>query len=592
MVLRSKLFVVLAIAAGAAPWPDRAAAQAPGTQPGQVERQFQQAPQPRSQAGAFRLPAPALAAPPGAENVRFRLRELTMDGMSVYPFESWREDYYRLIGREVSLAEIYAFANRLTTRYRNDGYILTQVVVPAQTIEDGRIRLQVVEGYVAEVRFEGDAPGALLKAQAERIRAERPLTASTLERLLLLMNDVPGVFARALLLPAAAQPGASDLVVQLAQQHVGAGLSLDNRGGRALGPMRATVELEQRGLIGWGDRTSLRHTAAEKGELKYFAIAHEEAVPGLGSDGTRFGAAFSRVRSKPDTGTSFIPLNLETSSDSGSLTLSHPWLRSRNQNLYLRASFTGHNGATDLFGVRDTEDRIRALRLALTYDAADTAGGVSIAEFELSQGLETAGASRAGDPLLSRANGKPAFTKLGLYIARSQTLTPAFSLLAALSAQVAFDDLLSPGFQLRRRAVRPRLRPFRACRRPRRGAQARAALHVLRHARRATGRRHALRLLRRRRGAPANQRRRRRAAVGHIGGPGRALRRRPLLLRLPRTGQAADARRRGRGQPRLAHLRGVVGALLKRSAWASRAWRNEWERAVGRNGLDGVGVLR
>ncbi|MFO1295600.1 MAG: ShlB/FhaC/HecB family hemolysin secretion/activation protein [Rubrivivax sp.] len=444
MVLRSKLFVVLAIAAGAAPWPDRAAAQAPGTQPGQVERQFQQAPQPRSQAGAFRLPAPALAAPPGAENVRFRLRELTMDGMSVYPFESWREDYYRLIGREVSLAEIYAFANRLTTRYRNDGYILTQVVVPAQTIEDGRIRLQVVEGYIAEVRFEGDAPGALLKAQAERIRAERPLTASTLERLLLLMNDVPGVFARALLLPAAAQPGASDLVVQLAQQHVGAGLSLDNRGGRALGPMRATVELEQRGLIGWGDRTSLRHTAAEKGELKYFAIAHEEAVPGLGSDGTRFGAAFSRVRSKPDTATSFIPLNLETSSDSGSLTLSHPWLRSRNENLYVRASFTGHNGATELFGVRDTEDRIRALRLALTYDSADTAGGINIAEFEVSQGLETAGASRAGDPLLSRANGKPAFTKLGLYVARSQTLTPALSLLAALSAQVAFDDLLSP----------------------------------------------------------------------------------------------------------------------------------------------------
>ncbi len=421
-----------------------ARAQAPITVPGQIERQFQAAPQPRSQSGQLQVPVPVQAAPAGAEGVRFRLRGLSMDGMTVYPPDMWSAEYARLIGRQVSLAEIYAFANALTARYRNDGYILSQVVVPAQTVEDGYVRVRAIEGHVAQVRFEGEPAGRLLQAQARRIEAERPLTARTLERMLLLMNDVPGAFARAVLMPSATEQGASDLVVQLSRQRASAGASVDNRGGRALGPVRATLDVEQRGLLGWGDRTGLRVVAADAGELGYLALTHEQA---LGSDGTRAAFSWSRVRSKPDTGTSFIPLDLETESDSVALTISQSLLRSRNHNLSLRAAFTAHDGSTSLFQVRETRDRIRALRLGFTWDLADAARGVNIVDIEYGQGLTGAGASSAGDPELSRAGGKPAFRKLGLYAARLQGLAfigPRWSMLAALSGQYAFTDLLGP----------------------------------------------------------------------------------------------------------------------------------------------------
>lgn len=450
MVLRSIRFGVFGIlvCAGLAA-PSLALAQAPpappGTQPGQIERQFQSPPQPRTQSGSFQLPLPAQAPPPGSEGVKFRLRGLVLEGMTVYPSEAWSADYSRLLGRQVSLADIYAFANALTVRYRNDGYILSQVIVPAQTVEDGYVRLQAVEGFIAQVRFEGDPTSPLMKNYAERIQAERPLTAPTLERLLLLMNDLPGAFARALLVPSATQQGASDLVVQFTRQRVAGGISVDNRGGRALGPHRGTVDLEQRGLLGWGERTGVRFAGAEDGELKYLAISHDQA---LGNDGTRAGLSWSRVRSRPDTATSFIALNLETQSTSGALSVTHPLMRSRSQNLFLRAALTGHNGSTLLFNVRDTEDRIRTLRLGLTYDLADAARGVNIVDIELARGLEAAGASSAGDPFLSRASGKPAFTKFGLYAARLQSLQPVigprWSLLAALSGQYALHDLLAP----------------------------------------------------------------------------------------------------------------------------------------------------
>lgn len=428
-------------AVAAVPGPGQA--QVPGAQPGQIERQFQAPPQPRSQAGGFQVPMPAQTPPPGSEGVTFRLRGLVLEGMTVYSSESWGADYSRLLGRQVSLADLYAFANALTLRYRNDGYLLSQVIVPAQTVEDGYVRLLAVEGHIAEVRFEGPAT-RLLKAYAERIRAEKPLTATTLERYLLLMNDVPGVFARALLVPSAAQAGASDLVVQVTEQRVAGGLSLDNRGGRALGPLRASADVEQRGLFGWGDRTGVRYVHAEDGELKYLALSHEES---FGTDGMRFSMGWSRARSRPETTTSFIPLDLETDSDTASLAISHPYWRNRSRNLSLRAALTAHDGETRLFGVRDTEDRLRALRLGLTFDLADAARGVNLVDVELAQGFEALGASRAGDPFLSRANGKPAFSKLGLYAARLQSLQPilpGLSMLAAFSGQVAFTDLLSP----------------------------------------------------------------------------------------------------------------------------------------------------
>jgi hemolysin activation/secretion protein len=421
-----------------------AQAQVPITVPGQIERQFQTPPQARSQTGSFQMPVPTQTPPPGVENVKFRLRGLVLDGMTVYPQSMWAAEYAQLLGRQVSLADIYAFANTLTTRYRNDGYLLSQVVVPAQTIEDGFLRLQAVEGYVAQVRFEGEGQNAVLRAQADRIRAERPLTARTLERLLLLMNDLPGTVARAVLVPSAQQQGASDLVIQVSRQRLSGGGSIDNRGGRALGPKRATLDVEQRGLLGWGDRTGLRLVVAESGAMKYLSLSHEQA---LGSNGTRAGLSLNRVRSHPDTSGSFIPLDIETQSESGALTLSHALTRSRGDNLSVRAAFTAHNGSTKLFQVRDTEDRLRVLRLGLSWDLADAARGINIVDLELGHGLEAAGASKAGDADLSRAQGKPAFTKVSLYAARLQSfesLGGRWSLLAALSAQYAFDDLLAP----------------------------------------------------------------------------------------------------------------------------------------------------
>jgi hemolysin activation/secretion protein len=342
----------------------------PGSvQPGQIDRQFQKEPEPRAKPGAITIPDFGQKPPVNAQAIRFILKRLTVDGVSVYPAELVRSLYESMLGKEVTLADIYRVAETLTAKYRNDGYILSQAVVPAQTVDNGTVRLQVFEGFVANVRVEGggDALRNRVADYAEKMKSSRPLSSTVLERYLLLMNDLPGVTARATLVPSKSERGASDLLVQLTERMVGGGLSLDNRGSRALGPYRLSADMELYSRLGRSARTGIKVVTTGSNELNFLSLSHDQHV---GSEGGKFGITASFTRSTPAE-LAIIPLNLETESNTVALAYIHPLVRSRTQNLYLRGTIGAYNGKTTIFGVDDTEDRIRVLRLGLTYDRAD-----------------------------------------------------------------------------------------------------------------------------------------------------------------------------------------------------------------------------
>jgi hemolysin activation/secretion protein len=121
---------------------------------------------------------------------------------------------------------------------------------------------------------------------------------------------------------------------------------------------------------------------------------------------------------------------------------SHPLIRSRSMNMFMRCGFAAPEGETQLFGVQETHDRIRAFRLGATFDLADS-WGINLLDFEVSRGIEGLGSSKNKDPMLSRPEGRVDFTKASLYAARVQYLAPRLSFLTAVSAQYAWTDLLS-----------------------------------------------------------------------------------------------------------------------------------------------------
>jgi hemolysin activation/secretion protein len=409
--------------------------------PGQFEREFQREPEPRPPPAPVVPPGAEERAPAGADRVRFVLTAVQVDGATVYAPAELRSAYADLIGTEITLARVYELAAALTRRYRNDGYVLSQVVVPQQAIRAGAVRLQAIEGYVASVRVEGAVlgPRSDLDAYLDRIRASRPLAAADLERALLLVNDLAGVTARATLAPAA-EPGASDLTIDVSQRRARGAVGLTNRGSKSLGPWRVDASADVYALFGAFDRTSLRviQTVFDTNELTFLTGAYERP---LGTDGLRAIVTGSYADSGPGPPQN---LNLPTNSTSATATLLYPIRRARIGNLSVRGTFSYFDGQTDFEDVELSEDRIRALRVGLAWDAIDAWRGVNLADLELSQGLKGLGASPYGSPLASRAGGRPDFTKVTLYAARLQSLGPRWSVLAAVNAQYAFNELLSP----------------------------------------------------------------------------------------------------------------------------------------------------
>jgi hemolysin activation/secretion protein len=415
----------------------------PGTvQPGQIEKQFRPEPKiPAAQPERMRVMEQDQPIPSDAKEIRFALKSMTVEGATVYTQKELLSPYGGRLGAEISLYDVYQIASELTAKYRNDGFILSRVIVPAQTIENGEVHLKAVEGYIARVTVEGGSGDWRKKVEgyAEKIRQSRPLKSSVLERYMLFINDLPGASARATLKPSRSEPAASDMFVQFMQQKVQGGAAWDNRGGESLGPNRISGDLTLNSVLGLQESTTLRAVISGDKKLKYGYGSHE--IP-IGPDGGKLTVSADAVESTPKE-RAFIPLNLETSGQTGTIMYSYPFIRSRAENLSVRGGMYGHDGKTKIFDVEDTRDHIRAFKLGVTYDRADLWWGVNFVDLELSHGIKGLGSSKNGDSMLSRADGRVDFTKVTMYAARLQALTERFSLLAAINGQYAFNNLLS-----------------------------------------------------------------------------------------------------------------------------------------------------
>jgi hemolysin activation/secretion protein len=420
--------------------PARGQTKPPGTQPGQIEKQFERPPEPSAKPGVITIPESTLKPPPNADSVKVVLHQVTVDGVTAYRPETLRASYASILEKEVTLAEIYRVVEGLTAKYRNDGYVLSQVFVPAQTVESGSIRLQALEGYIANVRVEGgtDEMRQRVKKYGDKVRASRPVTMAAIERYVLLINDLPGFAAHAVLAPSTV-PGASDLVLQLARRREQSDLSSDNRGSEAQGPARVSGNLILQSLVGAASRTELRTVTTFTEELFYAAVQHEQFV---GAHGGKVGIAASYVYSKPQE-LSIVPLRLVEQSDSLHFSYSHPIVRRRSRNLYLRGTLSAFDSVSRVFNVTDTVDHVRSVTVAATFDGADGLGGVNLFDVAFSQGLQGLGASREGEQFLSRSTGRVDFRKSTIYAQRVQSLPARWSLLFGASGQYAFTDLLA-----------------------------------------------------------------------------------------------------------------------------------------------------
>ena len=421
----------------------------PGTaQPGAVERTLQQK-LPAAHEDRIQLPAPeGFGTPQGAENFHFTLHQVVVDGANALPADAVAATYGSLIGRDATLAQIYDVARRITNLYSKAGYALSFALVPAQDIDKsaGIVRIDVVEGYVGEVRYDGDTEGLarIVGEYGENIKLSKPLKTATLERFLLLMNDLPGykvsgVFDRI----ANAPKGDTRLIVKVDYRPVDVSGEVDNRGSKAFGPWQAGVTASLNSLLGQGESVMIHGLRALNANQLSAGIARA-AVP-VGDNGLVFSLNTTYSDGHPGSA-ALSALHFSSNGWTVSAQLNYPLLRSRAQSLWLWGGVSGKWLKSELSAAPNTSDHLYELQAGTTWNERD-AGGLTAATATLTQGLGVFDATTSASLLRSRLAGSAEFTSLSGTVTRLESLTQTsagdLDLYAAAMGQVASRGLLA-----------------------------------------------------------------------------------------------------------------------------------------------------
>lgn len=411
--------------------------------PAQIERRIEETkPDIRRAEPEIGVPEAPSAAPraPSDKEEHFILAAVVVDGATVFDPALFAPFYEDLLAREVTLADVETILAKITGMYRDAGYILSRAVAPPQDLVAGVLHIEVIEGYIDQVDYKGvENKRALLEPYAARIKAERPLRISTLERYVLLINDISGIGIDPKLRPVQEDEGRYALVLDVGYKGADALAFLNNRGTPSAGRLQGWTSVGFNSVFGLAERIQFGFftTPNQPEELLYFEGSYTQPI---GSDGIHVSAVASV--SDLDSGSELDATEVESGATRVQLSAWYPIVRRSKRSLWLTGMLHYQDFRETSFDRTITADRLRVARLRLNYWQSHHNGSTNVS-LEASQGLNVLDATEQNSTNLSRADGRSDFTKANLFVGRTQGLTDNIGLQFNASAQWSAQPLLS-----------------------------------------------------------------------------------------------------------------------------------------------------
>lgn len=418
-------------------------ANAPGFDPRQPAKYFEnQTEQESLRRPAVRLPTVGQSNTGGDTRPQFVLRGLNVSGVHAISGDRIAAVYQSYLGRMVSQADLAAIAGAISDLYRAAGFHLSRAIVPPQDIDDGRVRIEVIEGAIVEAELKGDGAEQFgVRPMLAPVLAEQPSRLATLERQLFLVNGRPGVrITDTALEEIGGATGRFRLVVHLKTWHVFSSFGLDNLGSSSVGPWQTYATGAFNSYLAPGDTlaVNLSTIANDPRQLSFARLSYDAPV---GVDGVRLGASvlYSAVR----PGDARRLDSDITTTEAFEVRASTVPFMSQSSALTLTVAGTFSNVSEhDLYGPW-YNDHIRTASLTADYRLQDRFGGTNFATLTYRQGLDVFGASHFNDDLLSRDGAASNFSVLNVWFTRYQTLNDAWSLKLSAASQTASRPLFT-----------------------------------------------------------------------------------------------------------------------------------------------------
>ena len=208
-------------------------------------------------------PTPTPSEPiPGKLPETIIIKRFEVIGSTVFSPEELAEVLAKFTNKPISLTEVYQARTAITELYIKRGYITSGAYLPPQTMEDGVVRIQVVEGTLEDIQVTGTRRLRRNYIRSRLGRAtEPPLNRERLLEALQLLQLNPLIQNLSAELTAGTRQGASILQLKIQEaQTFSSQIVLDNRRSPSVGSFRRRLQVNEANLLGFGDGLSLAYT--------------------------------------------------------------------------------------------------------------------------------------------------------------------------------------------------------------------------------------------------------------------------------------------------------------------------------------------
>jgi hemolysin activation/secretion protein len=394
----------------------------------------------------LRLQAPEKSAvPKSVDDLVFEIKGINVDGNTLFSQAEIDRIFAAAIGPAVGLDALRTAAENLETRFRERGYFLTRVFVPPQQVKDGVFQVQVIEGFLSGVYVDG-APNDALRRRIEKFAApllnKRPIDLASIERALLLINDLPGVVGTSLLRQGA-DLGASEIVVTVAGLPDSHLVTFNNTGSNTVGPQTIGINSSFNNPFRSSGALSIGLTAGgnilDPNELQAFNTRYSWPV---GSRGMILSLGGLASNAQPMG--SLSSLKIRAVSESVSPRLRVPLLRTRPNSVYLDLGIAVNRSRTILDGGLLTFDKTTVGEATLSWAQNGWRNGTTNIGISVFNALPLFDRSREGAANVTQTDFNDRFLKVGVNILRIQQLPiKGVSMLVSANGQWSRDKLPS-----------------------------------------------------------------------------------------------------------------------------------------------------
>lgn len=286
-----------------------------------------------------------------AGEVKFRINEIVVDKSEVLQEQEINDITRAYINKEIVLQDLYTVVNGINNLYAEKGYLTCRAFLPPQTIKDGVVHIQLVEGKSGNVYVDGNN-STNESYITDRIGIERGNLANIndLNEDLLLFNGSNDIQLH-ITMHAGKEPGTTDYVISVAEpQKSLVNIYVDNAGSESSGEWREGLFFTDRSLT--GNRDSLMLSGIRSDGTKSFSASY---ITPVGRSGTKLGLNYS-ANSVHITDGELEDLNVKGHSSAYGVSVIQPLIVSESMRTEASLEYGHQNSQTDFLGVHWVDD--------------------------------------------------------------------------------------------------------------------------------------------------------------------------------------------------------------------------------------------